>query len=161
MKTKLDILTTAFIDLRSRLHHIALRMLLNDADADDALQDTYLKLRSATKVESSAEARYKLVAVLRNVCIDRLRRRRTVAIESAGEKACGVVLPEDESIDRLEKLLQSGLTPLQMQIFEMITHQGLDYDAISTQLGMSIEAVRTNMCRTRKKILENYKLLYR
>jgi len=45
---------------------------VGDDDAQDALQDTWLKLSDKGDVETSQEARNKLVAVLRNNCIDQL-----------------------------------------------------------------------------------------
>lgn len=40
-----DILTSSFMDLRDKLHHIALRYLQNDEDAKDVLQESWLKLK--------------------------------------------------------------------------------------------------------------------
>ena len=42
---EIDVLTSSFLGLRDKLHHIALRYLGSDEDAKDALQDTWLKLR--------------------------------------------------------------------------------------------------------------------
>jgi DNA-directed RNA polymerase specialized sigma24 family protein len=68
----LDLMTSSFMGLRDKLHHIAKRYLQNDEDAQDALQDTWLKLSDKGDVETSQELRNKLVAVLRNNCIDQL-----------------------------------------------------------------------------------------
>lgn len=68
---------------------------------------------------------------------------------------------EVEDIKTLENLLQEGLTPLQQQIFNLVTHEGLDYEQIAEELSMSVEAVRMNMSRTRKKIRETYNKLNR
>lgn len=66
---------------------------------------------------------------------------------------------EPEDIDTLEKLLQNGLTPRQQQIFNLVTHEGVDYKNIAEELHMSVEAVRMDMSRIRKKIRETYKKL--
>ena len=66
-----------------------------------------------------------------------------------------------KNIENLELLLQEGLTPLQKEIFNLVTHEGFDYEDIAKHLSMSVEAVRMNMSRTRKKIRENYKRLNR
>lgn len=39
----------------------------------------------------------------------------------------------------------------------MVTHDCLEYEEISRIMGMSVEAVRMNMSRARKKIRENIK----
>ena len=58
---EIDVLTSSFLGLRDKLHHIALSYLENDEDAKDALQDTWLKLRNGSKVETTSEARNKLI----------------------------------------------------------------------------------------------------
>ncbi|MDE7466827.1 MAG: hypothetical protein K2M61_00565, partial [Muribaculaceae bacterium] len=44
---------------------------------------------------------------------------------------------------------------------EMCLRDRMDYDEIALELAMSVEAVRTNMSRARKRIRENLKLLNR
>ena len=156
---EIDMLTSSFLGLRDKLHHIALKYLGSDEDAKDALQDTWLKLRSKGEVETTIEARNKLVAVLRNVCIDHLRKAREIPIDTTVD--IQAYRMDEEDIGNLEQLLQEGLTPLQKEIFNLVTHEGFDYDEIAKQLSMSVEAVRMNMSRTRKKIRENYKRLNR
>jgi len=77
---KNDILTQSFIDLRDRLHRSALGFLRNEEDAADALQDTFFRLWKSGAVATDSEARNKLFAVLRNVCIYRLRKPRTAGL---------------------------------------------------------------------------------
>ena len=156
---EIDLLTSSFLGLRDKLHHIALKYLGSDEDAKDALQDTWLKLRSKGEVKTTVEARNKLVTVLRNVCIDHLRKAREIPIDTTVD--IQAYRMDEEDIGNLEQLLQEGLTPLQKEIFNLVTYEGFDYDEIAKQLSMSIEAVRMNMSRTRKKIRENYKRLNR
>ena len=66
---------------------------------------------------------------------------------------------DTEDIERLEQLLQQQLTPLQRQIFNLVTHEGLDYQQIAEQLSMNVEAVRMNMSRLRKTIRQTYQKL--
>ena len=156
---EIDLLTSSFLGLRDKLHHIALKYLGSDEDAKDALQDTWLKLRSKGEVETTIEARNKLVTVLRNVCIDHLKKAREIPIDVTVD--IQAYRMDEEDIGNLEQLLQEGLTPLQKEIFNLVTHEGFDYDEIAKQLSMSVEAVRMNMSRTRKIIRENYKRLNR
>ena len=155
----LDLMTSSFMGLRDKLHRIAMRYLQNDEDAQDALQDTWLKLCDKGKVETSQEARNKLVAVLRNICIDQLRKKRTVPIDTINSSQVPQCSMETEDIERLKQLLQQQLTPHQRQIFNLVTHEGCEYEQIAKQMSMSVEAVRMNMSRIRKKIRETYKKL--
>ena len=154
-----DILTSSFLNLRSKLHHIALNYLSNDEDAKDALQDTWLKLKSKGNISDDNEAKNKLVCVLRNVCIDKLRKAKMQSIEDSRTSKLLYYTMETEDIKNLENLLSKGLSPLQQQIFNLVTHEGYDYELIAEELSMSVEAVRMNMSRARKKIREHYKRL--
>lgn len=156
-----DILTSSFMDLRDKLHHIALRYLQNDEDAKDVLQDSWLKLKLKNNVSDPNEARNKLVCVLRNVCIDRLRRTNMKTIDEVKTPVSLQYEMEVEDINTLENLLKEELTPLQQQIFNLVTHEGFDYERIAEELSMSVESVRMNMSRTRRKIRETYKRLNR
>ena len=157
----LDLMTSSFLGLRDKLHHIAMRYLQSDDEAQDALQDTWLKLSVSDKseIETSLEAKNKLVTVLRNICIDRLRKAREVPIDNINSSDVPHYNMDTEDIERLEHLLQQQLTPLQRQIFNLITHEGLDYAQVAEELSMNVEAVRMNMSRIRKNIRETLKKL--
>ncbi len=159
---KPDYLTSSFLQLRDRLHRSALRFLKNDEDARDALQDTFSRLWNHPPAETDAEARNKLFAVLRNICIDRLRERRTISLDDS-EEAMHITVPPDDgdTTADLEHLLTTGLTAIQHRIFNLVVHEGREYDEIAQLLDMSVEAVRMNMSRARKRIKENYKRLNR
>lgn len=154
-----DILTSSFLNLRSKLHYIALKYLSNDEDTKDALQDTWLKLKSKGNISDDNEAKNKLVCALRNVCIDKLRKAKMQSIEDSRTSKLLYYTMETEDIKNLENLLSKGLSPLQQQIFNLVTHEGYDYELIAEELSMSVEAVRMNMSRARKKIREHYKRL--
>lgn len=157
---KTDNLTSSFLALREKLHRSAMAFLKNDEDAKDAMQDTFLNLWRNGGVETEPEARNKLFAVLRNICIDSLRKPKTLTLEEAdngGRVEVNAVSYED--MEKYESLLTSGLTHTQRRIYSLVTHDGMEYDAIAETLGMSIVAVRMNMSRARKRIRDNYKLL--
>ena len=143
---KKDNLTSSFLALRDKLHRSALGFLKNDEDARDALQDTFFNLWKNGDIESDAEARNKLFAVLRNVCIDQLRRPPTVAVS-------------DSDINTLEAPPDSGLTALQRIIYNLVVNECIEYEEIALRLNMTVEAVRMNMSRARKRIRDNYKIL--
>lgn len=153
---KTDKLTSSFLALRDKLHRSALGFLRNDEDARDALQDTFFNLWRGGMIETDDEARNKLFAVLRNICIDRLRRPKTVPLAESDIERLEVNPASFEDIAKYESLLTTGLTDIQRQIYSLVTHDGMEYNDIAIKLRMSIEAVRMNMSRARKKIRDNY-----
>ena len=156
---KTDTLTSSFLALREKLHRSALGFLKNDEDARDALQDTFFNLWRNGTVVTEAEARNKLFAVLRNICIDRLRKPQTIPLDEPSIERLEVNPDSFEDIEKYESLLTSGLTDIQRRIYCLVTHDGMEYDEIAKTLNMSIEAVRMNMSRARKKIRDNYQKL--
>ncbi len=136
-----------------------MRYLQNDEDARDALQDTFEKLWSKSVIESGSEARNKLVHVLRNTCIDRLRANHTEPLECLNNVEENGYESPTEDMERYERLIVSGLTEVQLRIYNLITHQCLEYEEVASHLNMSVEAVRMNMCRARKRIRENLKMI--
>ncbi len=158
---KKDVLTASFLDIRGKLHRIAMRLLHNDEDAEDAVQDTFEKLWTKDEIESNAEARNKLVHVLRNTCIDRLRAHHTIPLESSeSEMQFGYETPTEDMVG-YERLIVKGLTGVQMRIYNLVTHDCLEYEEVAKRLNMSVEAVRKNMSRARKRIRENIKMIDR
>lgn len=87
---KTDNLTSSFLALRDKLHRSALGFLKNDEDARDALQDTFFNLWRDGGAETETEARNKLFAVLRNICIDRLRKPRTYPLDETDTESLEV-----------------------------------------------------------------------
>ena len=158
---KTDNLTSSFLALRDKLHRSALGFLKNDEDARDAMQDTFLNLWRDGAAETDSEARNKLFAVLRNICIDRLRKPKIYPLDETDTDSLEVKAFSFEDMDKYESLLTTGLTEVQRHIYSLVTHDGMEYDAIAETLGMSVEAVRMNMSRARKKIRDNYKQLDR
>lgn len=158
---KTDNLTSSFLALRDKLHKSALRFLKNDEDARDALQDTFFNLWRNGGVESEIEARNKLFAVLRNICIDKLRKPKALPLEETDIGRLETDTSTFEDMGKYESLLTAGLTDIQKRIYSLVIHDGIEYDDIAVILGMSVEAVRMNMSRARKKIRDNYKQLER
>ena len=151
---EIDVLTSSFLGLRDKLHHIALNYLESD-------EDTWLKLRNGSKVETTSEAKNKLVTVLRHVCIDHLRKAKSIPIDTVSAYETKGYNMDVEDLKHLETLLQKGLTPQQREIFDLVTHEGMEYEQIAEKLSMTVEAVRMNMSRIRKKMRETYNKLNR
>ena len=72
-----ELLTDTFLNLRDRFRARARRILGNDEDADDALQEAFFRLWSKDyPVRTQAEAEALLSTAVRNTSLDAVRRRR-------------------------------------------------------------------------------------
>ena len=100
-----------------------------------------------------------MFAVLRNVCLNKLRRKRA----QSGTELPEVAVEPDNRLDSegLREELLRHLTPLQRKVFSLSTDDDMEYEDIAEALDMSIEAVRMNMCRARRTLREQYKKMER
>ena len=143
----------------NRLYRAALAILGDRQEAEDAVQDAFCRLWSAEPPGSTDEARYRMFAVLRNVCLNKLRRKRA----QSGTELPEVAVEPDNRLDSegLREELLRHLTPLQRKVFSLSTDDDMEYEDIAEALDMSIEAVRMNMCRARRTLREQYKKMER
>ena len=155
-------LVTTFTTLRKKFLHLAARLLPHDEEAEDALQDAFCRLwPRRNRINSSAEAEALTTTTIKNICIDRLRKKEleTVPIdeerETIEEKHCE--LEREELINEIEEIINKALTPTQQLIIEEKEYKDKSIEEIATTLNMQPSAVRMQLSRARKKIREIYK----
>lgn len=149
---------TAFEAERARLTSVAARILGSHAEADDVLQEAWLRFSRSVGVDDPPAW---LTTVVTRLCLDHLRRQRvrsrTGAAAEAGRVARVPVDPEGDALfaERVGEAMQvvlDTLTPTERAAF--VLHDLFDYpfDEISTALGRSGPAVRQLASRARRKV---------
>ena len=152
-----EIATEVFLAMRLRLHHIACRILRDEDDADDAVQDAFCRLWDSPEVDDPGVVRRRLVVVLRNLCIDRLRRRKTYS-ENSPDETAGICQPSLHfDADATSRRLMGELPPMQREVFRLVAIEDYEYNEVAERLGISEEAVRANMSRARKRLRDVYR----
>ena len=155
-------LTTVFTRLRRKFLNMAMAILPNEDDATDALQDAFCKLwprRDTINDETKAEA---LTGVtLRNICIDRTRKRSlpTVPLNEEHDTVDSETTykEREERYNSVKAIIDNELTKLQRRIIELKEIEGVEIVEIARQLQMTESAVRMNLSRARNKIRECYR----
>ena len=155
-------LTTVFTRLRRKFLNMAMAILPNEDDAADALQDAFCKLwprRDTINDEAKAEA---LTGVtLRNICIDRTRKRTlpTVPLNEEHDTVDSETTykEREEKYNTVKAIIDNELTGLQKIIIELKEIEGVEIVEIAKQLQMKESAVRMNLSRARNKIRECYR----
>lgn len=113
------------------LYRFARFRLGSIADAEDAVQDLFVRLATSTSdLGSVTSPRSFLIRSLRNLCIDRLK-RRTLSLTSLTEKMD--VVQENEAENEVEriKLLMRQLPEEQAEVISMRTAQNLSFAEIA------------------------------
>jgi RNA polymerase sigma-70 factor, ECF subfamily len=157
--------TRDFQRYRTRLRGIAYRMLGSHADADDILQEAYLRWHR-TEPQEIRSAEGWLVTTVTRLCIDRLRE-----VRAQRESYVGPWLPEplvDEAsppADAPAELASSlslaflavleRLAPEERAAFLLHEIFEVDYPQIAQILGKSEVASRQTVSRARKRVREN------
>ncbi|MGE0745385.1 MAG: RNA polymerase sigma-70 factor [Rhodospirillales bacterium] len=147
---------------RPRLFGIAYRMLGSRADAEDALQDAYVRWhRGASDELRSSEAW--LVTVVTRLCIDRLRAMRAEREDYVGpwlpEPLIGDAAPGADAAAELSSSLSIAvlvvleqLAPDQRAAFLLYEVFDTDYAEIAQILGKSEQACRQMVSRARRRV---------
>jgi RNA polymerase sigma-70 factor (ECF subfamily) len=153
-------LAAAFEAQRPYLRGLAVRMLGADADADDALQQAWLRLSRAGG-EGIEDLRAWLTTVTSRVCLDMLRARRArreVPMEIDLDRRPGEApAPEDEvllaeSVGLALHVLMDQLTPAERVAFVLHDVFGEPFERVGAVLGRSTDAVKMLASRARRRL---------
>jgi len=144
--------------------NLAYRMLGNAVEAEDAVQETFLRMY--TKLHTYQPERKLsswVLAIASHYCIDRLRRRRGNWL-SLDEEPVAMVTPSrtpgpEEQAQRsetrnevqrlVEQLEPAYRTPLVLRYWH-----DLSYAEIAAVMGLTVQAVKSRLHRARKQLFE-------
>lgn len=149
-----DWVNEAFEQSRPRLRAVAYRMLGSTADADDAVQEAWLRLHraDATAIENFQGW---LTTVVARICLDTLRARRAQPEpdleDGTGESADRDVLLAD-SIGPALMVLLDRLTPAERLAFVLHDLFAVPFDEIAPVVGRSPAATRQLASRARRRV---------
>ena len=141
-----------------RFYRAAYYMLESPQDAEDAVQELYLRLWKSR--ESLHDLRNPLsygLSLLKNICIDRIRRRKIRKSEPLDLAAPSESPPYDEQTDARDMLKlvireMEDLPQKQAEVMKMMVLEGLDYKEISRRSGLSQVHVRVLISTARKTL---------
>ena len=155
-----DPATEAFLTHRTLLFTVAYEMLGSAADAEDVLQETWLRW-AGVDLGTVRDQRAYLVRITTRQALDRLR-----ALRRRRESYVGPWLPEPlltapdvaedielaESVSMAMLLVLETLTPTERAVFVLREVFGLEYDEIAEAVGKSPAAVRQIAHRARAHV---------
>ncbi len=147
------------------LYALAYQMLGNQLEAEDVVQDTFIKLWQRKEKGGEYEKAW-LYKVTRNHCLDILRRRKHVyeyqiaqAVGSdVAPSASDAVLNEElsgeigKAISQLEEPYQSLLVMREVN--------GLSYQVLADALDLSLSQTKVYLHRARKQLKESLEKTY-
>jgi len=166
-------LAAAFAEHRDHLRAVAYRLLGSMADADDAVQDTWLRLTGADTSEVENLGGW-LTTVVARVSLNALRSRRHRQEEPVGDSWPGAAEmaalagtlgradgrvgdPEDEavladSVGLALLVVLDTLTPAERLAFVLHDMFAMPFTEVAAVLGRSVDATRQLASRARRRV---------
>ncbi len=161
--TERDSLATRFEANRSHLRAVAFRMLGSSAEADDAVQEAWLRLNRTDTAEIDNLGGW-LTTVVGRVCLDMLRSRKSrreepLTPDAAEPVATGVTgaSPEHEalladSVGLALLVVLDRLAPAERLAFVLHDMFALPFEEIAPIVGRSATATRQLASRARRRV---------
>ena len=155
-----DVLVDGFQTHRARLHAVAYRMLGSTSEADDAVQEAWLRLSRSDHDDIENLGSW-LTTVIARVCLTMLRSRRE---HPAGMDLSETVMSDADGIDPEQQALIADsigsallvilqtLAPAERLAFVLHDMFAVPFDDIATIVGRSPAAARQLASRARRRV---------
>ncbi len=153
-----DSFNAEVLPIKNKLYRFALRLLDDHEEAKDTVQEVFLRLW--TKREKLAEYRSVeafAMIITKNLCLDKLKSSRSKNVELKDQlEHTDSITPyqHTETKDMKNKVTHiiNTLPEQQKMAIQLRDIEGLGYDEIAEVMEMSLNNVRVNLSRARKKV---------
>ena len=152
------------LPLYPRLHRVALRLLGNVEDAEDMVQEVYMKLwskRDALPEVKHVEAY--CVTLPKNMCVDRLRLAEveevdveTMTLPIAATDDVARRIEERDTVEHVKAFVVT-LPENQQRVITLRDMEERSFEEIEQMTGLTAVNVRALLSRARKAIRERFK----
>ena len=153
-----------FLPYHPKLYRVAFRLMGNAQDAEDMVQETYLKLwkkREELPPDIENMEAY-CVTLTKNLCMDALRashieedNRPPEELNIAGENSLMREVELKDEVNQVKRII-STLPHQQRQVIVMRDVNDCSMEEIEQATGLSPVNIRVLLSRTRKKIREQF-----
>ena len=149
-----------FENIRTRLYGVAYRVLDRAADAEDVVQDVWIRWQGADRALVRDPIAYLVTMTTRvalNAAASAYARREVSAGERMPERDLGSVDPARE-VERREalqaalRLLSERLSPTERAVYVLYEAYGYPFREIAKALDLSDSNARQLACRARKRL---------
>ncbi len=138
----------------SRIHALSVRILGDSMLAEEATQDTFLKLWSRARMylPERGSLLLWLLTIARHTALDRLRleSRRPIVTETGDPEDAWPSIPDSDSLPEESRwrslyFAVQSLHPDQRKVIELAYYQGLSQSEIAEVLGWPLGTVKTRL----------------
>jgi RNA polymerase sigma-70 factor (ECF subfamily) len=150
----------AFAELRPAMFALAYRITGNRADAEEIVQDAFVRLHNATPKDAIRSLKAYLATITARLSLNRLRDQRARRETYVGEWLPEPLLTEDEPGVRAEDVsfalmaVLERLSPLERVVFVLRNAFDLTFDEIAPVARRDAVTCRKIFSRARERVLE-------
>ena len=149
------------VPLRNKLQNVAKNMLANEVDAEDAVQETFLRLwNQRSQLVNHPNVGGFAMQTLKNICVDKLRaERHNVSLDGisiAGNSITPYTFTEQQDSVLIIRNIIDSLPETQRQIITLRDVDGYELGEIAAILGSEESTVRVNLSRARKAVRDKF-----
>lgn len=156
-----------FLPYQRRLYRVAFLLMGNAEDAEDMVQEAYLKLwKKRNELPSDIDSMEAYcVTLTKNLCYDALREahidkdeRSPEELKISNESTVSHEIEVRDEANQVMRLIE-GLPEQQRQIILMRDVNDRPYEEIEEETGLSAINIRVLLSRARKRIREQFKAI--
>jgi RNA polymerase sigma-70 factor, ECF subfamily len=150
------------LDLTDYVFALAFRILANEEDAQDVVQETFINVwKNIEKYRSEIKITTWIYTITTNLCLDKIRinRRKSLVFSPNFEKTFNTLVSDNggDNFDNKQLVeiiahLAEKLTPKQKIVFVLKDLEGLESEEIEQITGMDKVQIKSNLYCARQQI---------
>jgi RNA polymerase sigma-70 factor (ECF subfamily) len=148
------------IPMHQKLYRLCYRFLGTVADAEDAIQEVYIKLwNMRDKLTGIQNIEAFSTTVTKNYCLDRLKLKKNVSMDDllanttiADQAQSPLAALENRENSIFVKQIINTLPDQQQSVIIMRDIEEYSFDEIQSVTGLDINNIRVNLSRARKQV---------
>ncbi|MEG2819634.1 MAG: sigma-70 family RNA polymerase sigma factor [Muribaculaceae bacterium] len=156
-----------FLPCSKKLYLIACRLLRNSDDAEDMVQEAYIRLwKKRDELDDVTNYEAYAVTTLKHICLDFLQSKHETTCEVtdaeeniASDSSLTDYIESNEELNLVIKIMEH-LPPQQKMVMQLRHFDECSMEEIEQATGLSNINIRTLLSRARKKVRELYKMSY-
>lgn len=149
--------TTIVMPLKDKLYRLAKRILVSTDEAEDAVQEVFLKLwKGKQDIESYKNPEAFAITMTKNYCLDRLKSKQASNLKivhsnyQTSENIEGRI-EANNGVEMVFKIMET-LPEQQKIILQLRDVEEFEFSEIAKMLGSSETAIRVALSRARKTV---------
>lgn len=154
------------LPMKDKLYRLANRLLHNIPEAEDTVQEVFLRLWARRdKLEQYRSVEAFAMTITKNLCLDKLKSKKhktdelTLNNQGRNDFTPQKSIELSEAVKNVQMIINT-LPEQQKMIVQFRDIEGYEFEEIAEIMQLSLNTIRVNLSRARKKIKSSYLKTY-